>query len=376
MATAKRRGRGEGGLEELPSGTFRAVVSLGIDPKTRKRVRLSRTFATKREALDWRTASARTHRAGGLTATATTLGEWFTTWLSIRKGTAAAGTYRTESSTLEKYLRPHLGALPVRTLTPLALERWLAKLAAEEASANSRKKAAVLLRLVLNDAVKRKVMGASPMKGVAIPKHQAEEVVPLDAARLAALLAAADAKGHGVLFRLWADAGLRPGELYGLQWGDFDPAASLLSVRRAVCSTSNKLKPPKTKRGKRTLLLSRSVAAALAAARPAESKSDDPIFPTPVSGSHWTNQNFTKSVFAAVATAAGLADVAYPYILRHTSASHLIQKGVSLKTVSQRLGHEDEITTLRTYAHLLPGDQEKAAAAMEELLNPEPKATP
>jgi hypothetical protein len=34
----KRRGRGEGSIEQLPSGKFRAVVSGGIDVNTGKRL--------------------------------------------------------------------------------------------------------------------------------------------------------------------------------------------------------------------------------------------------------------------------------------------------------------------------------------------------
>lgn len=371
----KRRGRGEGGIEELPSGAFRAVVSLGLDPVTKKRVREAATFATKREALEWREETSRKFRRGDLstTTTALTVDEWLTTWLEIRKNTAAAGTYRTERSTLELRLRPHLGAARIRDLKPLALERWLAKLGTDGVTTNERKKAAVLLRLVFNDAVRKKVINSSPMKGVAIPKHVAEEVVTLDVEQLRAMLTAADAAGHGAMFRLWADAGLRPGELYGLQWGDFDPVAGSVSVVRAVCSTSGLLKPPKTKRGRRAILIAPSTVAALLALRPDQVSKIAPMFPTPRSGSHWTNQNFTKYVFNPVAVAAGISAVAYPYILRHTSATHLLQRGVSLKVVSHRLGHEDEVITLKTYAHVLPGMQEAAAVAMESILNPPAK---
>jgi integrase len=57
-----------------------------------------------------------------------------------------------------------------------------------------------------------------------------------------------------------------------------------------------------------------------------------------------------------------------PYDLRHLHASLLLARGVSLRTVSERLGHADPGFTLSTYTHLVPGTQEAAAKAISEEL--------
>jgi integrase len=49
--------------------------------------------------------------------------------------------------------------------------------------------------------------------------------------------------------------------------------------------------------------------------------------------------------------------------LRHTHASILLQQGVPLKVVSERLGHSNPAFTLSVYQHLLPGMQADAAKA-------------
>jgi hypothetical protein len=51
--------------------------------------------------------------------------------------------------------------------------------------------------------------------------------------------------------------------------------------------------------------------------------------------------------------------------LRHSHGSILISAGVSLKVVSTALGHSSIKITLDTYAHLMPGDRETAAAALD-----------
>ena len=42
--------------------------------------------------------------------------------------------------------------------------------------------------------------------------------------------------------------------------------------------------------------------------------------------------------------------------------------GVAVKVLSQRLGHTDIATTLRIYAHVLPGDDEAAAERVAALV--------
>ena len=53
--------------------------------------------------------------------------------------------------------------------------------------------------------------------------------------------------------------------------------------------------------------------------------------------------------------------------LRHTHAT-LLQDREPVSTVSQRLGHASEVVTLTVYAHVLPGDQKRAASRFAELV--------
>lgn len=50
----------------------------------------------------------------------------------------------------------------------------------------------------------------------------------------------------------------------------------------------------------------------------------------------------------------------------------MIQDGIHVKVVSERLGHANIAFTMQTYQHLLPGMQADAAAATERLAKPVP----
>jgi integrase len=54
--------------------------------------------------------------------------------------------------------------------------------------------------------------------------------------------------------------------------------------------------------------------------------------------------------------------------LRHTAATLMLRDGLPVYEVSAVLGHSQTSTTLNVYSHVLPGANDRAAAAMERLL--------
>lgn len=360
MGKKKRRGRGEGEVELLPSGNYRARVSGGheTDPATgeRTRVRESRTFPTKAEALEWRASRLLT----GL-ATSGTLGDWLNRWLELHAGRVSAGTVRTDAQTVERHLRPGLGGTKLRNLTPLAIESWLARMAANGTSQGERHKAGKTLRNALNAAVRAELLPRNPMEGrVRIPPAPRPKTRTLTPPELARLLEAAGAAGLGVMLRVWLELGLRPGELLGLRWEDYEPSDGTIAIVRTIEYTTGEPRPPKTPR-ERPLPLSDPTRALLEAVR----RPAGVMFPTRT-GKHWWPGNFLEHVWRPLCKSATVP--ARRYVVRHTAASLMLSNGVNILVVSKRLGHSNPAFTLRVYGHLMPDDQAKAAAMWGELL--------
>lgn len=95
------------------------------------------------------------------------------------------------------------------------------------------------------------------------------------------------------------------------------------------------------------------------------------LITTTADGGPVNPSNVSRS-FDRLVEQAGLPRIT-PHGLRHSCASLLMQAGVPVKAVSERLGHSSVNITLNVYSHLAEDMQRDAARAMSALIAP-PKA--
>ena len=190
--------------------------------------------------------------------TRVTVAEYVRDWL--------ASAHAQSPKTLERYgeiaerqIIPHIGGEVLQKLKPETVTTWHGTLLEGGLSARTVGHAHRLLRLILARAVKN---GTLPRNVAAIhspPKVEETEVEVLSPEQIPVVLEALQGHTLHPIASLALATGMRRGELLALQWGavELDVPKPFLRVERSVEETKAglRVKPPKTKRGRRTISL-------------------------------------------------------------------------------------------------------------------------
>ena len=173
-------------------------------------------------------------------------------------------------------------------------------------------------------------------------------------------------------------SGVRRGELLALRWPDLDWDTCMLTIHESLEQTKEHGLQVKSTKGRETrrLRLGRAAMDTLRFHRAQQVEhrrlfgSDyridlDLVFCE--SGGDYLNPALFSQHVARRMKRAKISG-ASAHSLRHTHATHLLSRGVPLATVSERLGHKDQTTTLRIYSHALPKDDNRAAEAWDAVI--------
>lgn len=132
--------------------------------------------------------------------------------------------------------------------------------------------------------------------------------------------------------------GVRAAELVGLRVADVDPRTGALLIRgKGARERVVFVGPSATRRALRRLL----------ATRPRQP--DVPLFPGPRGGPTSTEQ--LRSLVRQVGERARLSRRVTPHMLRHTTATLLLESGVDIRFIQRLLGHSSLVMTQR-YTHV------------------------
>jgi integrase len=186
-------------------------------------------------------------------------------------------------------------------------------------------------------------------------------VVPFTDDEVQALQAAAPA----VALTLGLGAGLRQSEATELTLDRIDFLRRKLTVDRQLVTPKAgdpTFGPPKTRRSYRTVPLADSVVQALAHHVEVHGVGRDELVLHGPDGRPLRRQRFGE-LWRRLCDSARLPAAKF-HTTRHTYASVMLQAGVSVPTAAEYLGHSPGVL-LATYAHLLPGDHDRARLAVE-----------
>lgn len=182
---------------------------------------------------------------------------------------------------------------------------------------------------------------------------------------------------YRALITLSLDTGARRGEIAALKWSDIDFEANTLKIDNSLKVVRGVVdeKKPKTKSSNRTIVLCGSTIEIMKEYKEWQDnyikemgskwKGSDRIF-TADNGEHMNPATCYK-IFTKIIKKYGLEHIRF-HDIRHTNASLLISQGVSLKAVSERLGHASINITSDIYTHIFESDRIKCANTFDEII--------
>ncbi|MCY3020101.1 MAG: tyrosine recombinase XerC [Planctomycetota bacterium] len=213
------------------------------------------------------------------------------------------------------------------------------------------------LRSFYKFLIKRKVTDHSPLEGIHNPKTPKTLPKFLTESEVRTLVEAVagsswmDVRDRALLELLYG-AGVRVSELVGANLEDFDTERGLLLVRGK--GKKERMLPVGScaAQAMGTWLLRRPEAAGGRADLPAAQQSAT----APVFANRFGTRLDVRSVRRILVkrlAAAGLPPGATPHTLRHSFATHLLDRGADLRSVQELLGHAS-LSTTQIYTHLTP----------------------
>lgn len=235
-----------------------------------------------------------------------------------------------------------------------------------------------LLTRAFKDAVRWGRLQRNPCDAADPPRGKGPEMKVWTSDELRNFTASTSQHRLAAIWALLATTGMRRGEVLGLRWSDVNLDAGTLTIRstRIRFGTTTATSAPKTARGNRTIALGSKSCAALRAWKRAQASERlacgpawqdvEGLVVTNADGSPPNPEAFSN-LFHKLARNAGLPPIRL-HDVRHSYATAALAAGVPVKVVSQRIGHADVGVTLAVYAHVLPGDDEDAAAKADALL--------
>lgn len=277
----------------------------------------------------------------------------FLTWLAVERGRAAStlAAYRKDLAHYLRWLRAH--HTPLAAVGPGDLERYVAVLRAEGRAPATVARAMVAVRSLHRFLAAEGGHDRDPADQVAVPRVPAGLPKALTEDEVAALLGAVvgDEPVHRrdrAILEVLYGTGMRISELVGLDLADLDLADGLV---RVFGKGSKERIVPLGRYARAALAdwLSPAGRGACAPARWARRGDAEAVFLN-LRGGRLTRQG-AWGVVRHHGERVGLGDRLSPHVLRHSCATHLVERGADIRVVQELLGHAS-ISTTQVYTRV------------------------
>ena len=308
-------------------------------------------------------------------------------WMPLRAISLRPSTLNMYEVNIRVHVAPSIGRVKIQQLTPDHLDGFYTKLVKQGLSPKTVRNIHVMLHKALKDAVRKNIIPRNVADAADPPKLNKADKPPMKVWEPADLHRFFEGmKDHRLYaaYLLAATTGMRRGEVIGLRWQDVNFDQRYLEIFQTVLTVSYEITygKPKTARGQRKVTLDPETIVALRehqARQRVERKAhgssyidNDLVFARdngePIHPDYFS-QTFDRTVLRLGLPKVRLHD------LRHTHATLGLASGVSIKAMSDRLGHATTAFTMDVYTRTIDSQSRRAADQIAEIYFP-PDAIP
>lgn len=356
---------------------FNAYV--GRNPKTGKNAyRKRQGFKTKKQAQIALAVILKDIEENGLEGKSNigTFKELYDMWLKQQRMTVKPSTIALNRRFIERHVLPYLGDYKLDEITVVYCQELVNKWYEQGYKQYSyfRKTTSQIMRY--GEAME--LMNSNPMSKTILPRRIEEEqkLQYYTKEELALFFDCLHDYGNFkqlAFFRLLAFTGCRKSEVLSLQWKDLDFNSKSVTIGKTLATDEHNqiiIQTPKTNAGNRSISLDEETLKILSKWRMIQrtdylhmgfntSSEEQYIFTN--KRNEWYYPQVVNDWLKYIIKKYKLPIIT-PHHFRHTHASLLLQAGIPVKEVSERLGHKDVKITLEIYSHVMPEEREKTAS--------------
>lgn len=362
---------------------WEARYTTGYDPGTGKQIQKSVTGKTQAEvARKLREATVEVDQGTYLEPSKLTVSEWMDIWAEEYLCNVKPRTIQKYKSDIRIHIKPGLGAVKLKELTPLMVQHFYNEEAKEHngrkgLSPKSIKDLHGVLHKALQQAVDIDYLRSNPASHCKIPRIEKPDIQPLDSYEITLFLRAIKGDRFEALYTTALFTGMRRAELSGLKWDCVDFWKGTICIKRQWQKDPNKrggFVLSSTKNGKPRIV--KPAASVMDILRQERTRQAELRLKA---GPQWLDEGFvfTNELGAPMSPNTAynhfkqiMASIGLPktrmHDLRHTYAVASLANGDDIKTVQENLGHASAAFTLDRYGHVTDSMRQASSERMEQ----------
>lgn len=382
--------------KQLNSGVWECVGDGPRDPITNKRNQIRRRGKTKgiaKKKVEEEIEKQGTHGVDSKKNKHITFEKVAWEWFKVYSlGNVKDSTLRSRRSSIKILLR-YLPNANIAKVNERIMQNIFIDLFDKDNSRSLMEGVKITANFIFKYAIRIKLVVHNPVNGVVLPvktltveeiENTTIEEEYFNREELNEFFRVVDLHGKQLdreWFYLLAFSGMRVGEMCALKWTDINFDTGVIRVTKTIDMPNHnmrkyKLTPPKTKKSIREFEVDEEIVAMLKRLKTIQGKIrlserskyddyNDENFVFCRANGYPYSSRFIYERMKSLLNRSTITKSAGPHIFRHTHVTMLTEAEVDLKTIMDRVGHEDSKTTLGVYTHVTEKMKKDAGVGMK-----------